>query len=119
MDEGRLLKALVDDYPKMIVVSIAFERSSGKEALKRIANFKADMGLPWDVLLGGKANKGDADSAHSFIGGIKSFPTTEFIPIEGELVVHSGFNGPATGGSYEEEVRFFKTTIESFIQESH
>ena len=119
MDEARLLKALTDDYPKMIVVSMAFERSSGKEALNRIANFKADMGLPWDMLLGGRANKGVADSVLSFIGGIKSFPTTVFIPIEGELIVHSGFSGPATGDSYEEEVRFFKATIESFIQENH
>jgi len=119
MDEGRLLKTLTDDYPEMIVVSMAFERSSGKRALRRVANFKADMELPWDMLLGGVANKGVADSVLSFIGGIKSFPTTVFIPIEGELVVHSGFSGPATGDSYEEEVRFFKTTIESFIQKNH
>ena len=51
-------------------------------------------------------------------GGVKSFPTTAFIPIEGDPVIHSGFSGPATGDSYEEEVVFFRNTIESLIRES-
>ena len=119
MDECRLLKRLEEDYPEMVVVSIAFERSVGERALKRIADFKNDIGISWDVLLGGRANEGAADSALSFMGGIKSFPTTAFIPVVGDPVIHSGFSGPATGDSYEEEVRFFKTTIESFIQENH
>jgi hypothetical protein len=33
-------------------------------------------------------------------------------------VIHSGFSGPATGESYEEEIVFFRSTIESLIQES-
>ena len=118
MDESRLLRELCEDYPEMVVVSVAFERSVGDVALKRIADFKAELQLPWDVLLGGVANKKIADSTLSFMGGIKSFPTTAFIPIEGDLVVHSGFSGPATGGSYEEEVVFFRNTIASLIRES-
>ena len=118
MDESRLLRELSEDYPEMVVVSVAFERSVGDVALKRIADFKAELQLPWDVLLGGVANKKIADSTLSFMGGIKSFPTTAFIPIEGDLVVHSGFSGPATGESYEEEVVFFRNTIASLIRES-
>jgi thiol-disulfide isomerase/thioredoxin len=118
MDECRLLKSLKEDYPEMVVVSMAFERSLGERALKRIADFKTDIGISWDVLLGGRANKGVADSTLSFMGGIKSFPTTAFIPIVGDLVIHSGFSGPATGESYEEEVAFFKKTIESLTQGS-
>ena len=118
MDEARLLKELCEDYPEMVVVSMAFERSVGEEALERIADFKEEMKLPWEVLLGGIANKRIADSTLSFMGGVKSFPTTAFIPIEGDPVIHSGFSGPATGGSYEEEVVFFRNTIESLIRES-
>jgi len=99
-------------------VSVAFERSVGDGALKRIADFKEELQLPWEVLLGGVANKKTADSTLSFMGGVKSFPTTAFIPIEGDLVVHSGFSGPATGESYEEEVMFFRNTIASLIRES-
>jgi len=118
MDEARLLTELCEDYPEMIVVSMAFERSVGEEALERIADFKEEMRLPWEVLLGGTANKRIADSTLSFMGGVKSFPTTAFIPVEGDPVIHSGFSGPATGGSYEEEVVFFRNTIESLIRES-
>ena len=118
MDESRLLRDLCEDYPEMDVVSVAFERFVGEGALVRIADFKREMELPWSVLLGGVANKRIADSTLSFIGGIKSFPTTAFIPLEGELIVHSGFSGPATGESYEEEVVFFRNTIESLIQKS-
>ena len=118
MDESRLLRDLYEDYPEMVVVSVAFERFVGERALVRIADFKREMELPWSVLLGGVANKRIADSTLSFIGGIKSFPTTAFIPLEGELIVHSGFSGPATGESYEEEVVFFRNTIESLIQKS-
>ena len=118
MDEARLLTELCEDYPEMIVVSMAFERSVGEEALERIADFKEEMRLPWEVLLGGIANKRIADSTLSFMGGVKSFPTTAFIPVEGDPVIHSGFSGPATGESYEEEVVFFRNTIESLIRES-
>ncbi len=118
MDEARLLTELCEDYPEMIVVSMAFERSVGEEALERVADFKEEMRLPWEVLLGGIANKRIADSTLSFMGGVKSFPTTAFIPVEGDPVIHSGFSGPATGGSYEEEVVFFRNTIESLIRES-
>lgn len=118
MDEARLLRDLCEDYPEMIVVSMAFERSVGEDALERIADFKEEMRLPWEVLLGGIANKRIADSTLSFMGGVKSFPTTAFIPIEGDLVIHSGFSGPATGESYEEEIVFFRSTIESLIRES-
>ena len=119
VDEARLLKDLSCEYPEMLVVSIAFERSMGGEALRRIESFKADMGLPWGVLLGGRASKRVADSTLSFMGGIKSFPTTAFIPIKGDPVIHSGFSGPATGEAYKEEVLFFRNTIESLIRESH
>jgi thiol-disulfide isomerase/thioredoxin len=118
MDEARLLKELCEDYPEMIVVSMAFERSVGEDAIERIADFKEEMKLPWEVLLGGIANKRIADSTLSFMGGVKSFPTTAFIPFEGDPVIHSGFSGPATGESYEEEVLFFRNTIESLIRES-
>jgi thiol-disulfide isomerase/thioredoxin len=118
MDEARLLMDLCEDYPEMIVVSMAFERSVGEEALERIADFIEEMKLPWEVLLGGIANKRIADSTLSFMGGVKSFPTTAFIPVEGDPVIHSGFSGPATGESYEEEVVFFRSTIESLIRES-
>ncbi len=117
MDEVRLLKELSLDYPEMLVVSMSFERFKGNEALRRIADFKESLGVSWEVLHGGAASKGEADSCLAFFGGVKSFPTTAFIPLEGDPIIHSGFSGPATGGAYEEEVVFFRETVEAFLND--
>jgi len=117
MDEARLLKELSLDYPEMLVVSMSFERSKGDGALRRIVEFKESLGISWEILHGGAASKGGADSSLAFFGGVKSFPTTAFIPLEGDPIVHSGFSGPATGGAYEEEVAFFRETIEAFLND--
>jgi len=116
MDEARLLKELALDYPEMLVVSMSFERSRGREALRRVAGFKESMEIPWEILHGGNASKDEADSCLAFFGGIKSFPTTAFIPLEGDPIVHSGFSGPATGDAYEAEEAFFRETIEGFLR---
>jgi hypothetical protein len=75
------------------------------------------LGVSWEVLHGGAASKGEADSCLAFFGGVKSFPTTAFIPLEGDPIIHSGFSGPATGGAYEEEVVFFRETVEAFLND--
>ncbi|MDA9835771.1 thioredoxin family protein, partial [Flavobacteriales bacterium] len=69
MDEVRLLKELSLDYPEMLVVSMSFERFKGNEALRRIADFKESLGVSWEVLHGGAASKGEADSCLAFFGG--------------------------------------------------
>ena len=63
---------------------------------------------------GGTASKALADSVLPFLGGVKSFPTTAFIPLEGQIKVHTGFSGPATK-EYDNEVDFYTSTIESFL----
>ena len=79
-----------------------------------MTQFKADLGLDWEVYYGGTASKALADSVLPFLGGVKSFPTTAFIPLEGQIKVHTGFSGPATN-EYDKEVEFYTSTIESFL----
>ena len=43
---------------------------------------------------------------------VHSFPTTLFWETNGQPVVHTGFNGPATGKGYEEERAFFEAQLE-------
>lgn len=106
MDEVRLLSALPMDHADQF--SVAFERpDSAAEAYKRLDAFRSEMGVDWDVILGGKANKQVAADAFPFLDRIVSFPTTLFIQDDGTVHVHSGFNGPATGEAYEEEVAAF------------
>ena len=107
MDEVRLLAALPMEHADQL--SMAFERpDSAAEAYERLNHFRAEMGVDWDVVLGGKASKQVAANAFPFLDRIISFPTTLFIQHDGTVHVHSGFNGPATGAAYEEEVAAFK-----------
>lgn len=112
-DEVNLLSTLREENPDVEFVSLAFERRDLDHSLSRIATFKKEMGVDWPVLYGGKASKSVADSAVPFLGGVKSFPTTAFISSSGEITVHTGFNGPATGRLHEEEIKFFKEAIKS------
>ena len=116
-DEVRLLKEVSNKYPEVMFVSVAFERLDAVKALERLVQFKTDLGLDWEVYYGGKANKALADSVLPFLGGVKSFPTTAFIPLEGQIKVHTGFSGPATK-EYENEVDFYTSIIESFLDPS-
>lgn len=106
MDEVRLLTAL--DNSKAELLSVAFERpKSAEQAYERIHSFHDEMGISWDVLWGGGADKQVAADAFPFLDQVISFPTTLFIQSDGTVHVHSGFNGPATGKRYlEEQVAF-------------
>lgn len=111
MDEARLLRELAPQYPEVQFLSLAFERSTGQEALLRLEAFRQEMMLPWDVWLGGRASKSEAAKALSAIDTIHSFPTTVFWPLEGAPAVHNGFNGPATGEGYSVEQAFFRDQL--------
>lgn len=112
-DEVQLLKTLYKNNTDVIFVSMAFERKELAHSLRRISAYKEELGISWEVLYGGKASKSVAEEVMPFLGGVKSFPTTAFISTQGDIIVHSGFNGPATGPLYEEEIKFFEETIES------
>lgn len=107
MDEVRLLTDM--QGPSVELLSIAFERSTSvAQAYQRIHSFKSEMGVGWDVLWGGEANKQTAADAFPFLDEVISFPTTLFIQSDGTVHVHSGFNGPATGKRYLEEQAAFE-----------
>ncbi|MBO75098.1 MAG: hypothetical protein CMD33_07490 [Flavobacteriales bacterium] len=107
MDEVRLLTSL--DMENVNQLSVAFERpDSVALAYARLKTFQAEMGMDWDVVLGGKANKKVAAAAFPFLDRVISFPTTLFIQHDGTVHIHSGFNGPATGAPYKEERAAFQ-----------
>ena len=108
MDEVRLLKEIVQPNGNQML-SVAFERpDSPLNAYERIQSFQSEMQMDWVIYLGGKANKQVAADAFPFLDQVISFPTTLFVHRDGTVYVHSGFNGPATGALYEQEVAVFK-----------
>jgi thiol-disulfide isomerase/thioredoxin len=114
MDEVRLLTALPMEHVDQL--SVAFERpDSAAEAYERLEAFRSEMGMDWDVVLGGKASKQVAADAFPFLDRIISFPTTLFIQHDGTVHVHSGFNGPATGAAYQKEIAAFQRYSEPVI----
>lgn len=114
MDEVRLLTDLPIEHADQL--SVAFERpDSAAEAYERLDAFRSEMGMNWDVVLGGKASKKVAADAFPFLDRIISFPTTLFIQHDGTVHVHSGFNGPATGAAYQEEIAAFQRYSEPAI----
>lgn len=114
MDEVRLLAALPMEHADQL--SVAFERpDSAAKAYERLDAFRSEMGMDWDVVLGGKASKQVAADAFPFLDQIISFPTTLFIQHDGTVHVHSGFNGPATGAAYQEEITTFQRYSEPVI----
>lgn len=110
-DEIQLLKTLYKNNPDVVFLSMAFERKDLEHSLRRIVSYKEELEVGWEVLYGGKASKSAANEAMPFLGGVRSFPTTAFVSAQGDIIVHTGFNGPATGPLYEEEKRFFEKAV--------
>jgi thiol-disulfide isomerase/thioredoxin len=112
MDEARLMVSLAKSFPDVQFLTLGYERTADSTALSRLVQFKQEMGMDWPVLLGGRASKTAAALSIPALDSIHSFPTTVFWPLEGEPVVHKGFNGPATGEGYTLETAFFRSQLE-------
>ena len=111
MDEARLLAELAPSHPDVQFVSLAFERSTDASILPRLGQFQEELQLSWDVLLGGKASKRIAAECLAVVDTVHSFPTTVFWVPGSPPVIHTGFNGPATGEGYVVERAFFQNQL--------
>lgn len=112
MDEVRLLESL--KTPSARFISLAFERdTTARLAYKRLDGFASELQMDWNVYWGGKASKQVAAKAFPFLDRVISFPTTLFIR-GNQVVVHSGFNGPATGSYYTSERQHFVDQLSGF-----
>ena len=111
MDEARLLAELAPRHPDVQFVSLAFERTTDAGILPRLAQFQDALQLSWEVLLGGRASKRIAAECLGVVDTVHSFPTTVFWVPGSDPVIHTGFNGPATGEGYVVERAFFESQL--------
>ena len=112
MDEVRLLHELYN--PQARFLSVAFERDTNPfSSYERLDAFADELHLDWELFLGGKASKKSAANAFPFLDKVISFPTTLFIR-GNDVMVHSGFNGPATGERYTMEKKRFQDQLNNF-----
>ncbi|MBK8955594.1 MAG: TlpA family protein disulfide reductase [Saprospiraceae bacterium] len=100
LDEAVFFKEYFREHPneQVVVVGLSFERHQEREkAMKRISDFKSKLQLPYDIALGGRANRDSAAAAIPQISGVMAFPTMIVVDKDNRIVkVHTGFDGPAT-----------------------
>ncbi len=116
MDESLLLQQFLQDYEQqgLKVYAFAYERYEDKtRSWNAIKKAKKDMSLDYPIFLAGRASKAEASEDFSFLEGVYSFPTSIFLEKNGKILsVHSGFNGPATGFAYKQQISDFQEIIE-------
>jgi peroxiredoxin len=88
------------------VISLAFEKSDNKQTnIKSLERLRDHFGVPYEILIAGKASKKEAAQKLPMLNHVLSFPTSIFIGRNGEVrKVHTGFSGPGTGEYYQEFV---------------
>ncbi|HMX89528.1 MAG: TlpA family protein disulfide reductase [Saprospiraceae bacterium] len=99
-DESEFLRDFIKDNPDedLSFLAVAFERGHNRErSLARLAEYKRAMKIPYEVVLGGTANRDTASALFPQIDGIKAYPTMLFVDRFNHIIhVHTGFDGPAT-----------------------
>lgn len=117
LDESRMLNELYAKYHKdgLEVISISFERyPDPRSCIKAIRHFKEQLGIEYDMLYAGTANKDTVVQRLPFISQLKSYPTTLLIGRDGSVRrIFTGIYGPGTGARY---IRF-KDRMENSIVE--
>ena len=85
------------------IVASTYEPNYSKSyGLQRVNDYRKDLGVPYEVYLGGKLSKADAAFTFPFMDKLNAFPTLVILDKNGfARYVHSYFNGPATGEYYE------------------
>lgn len=103
------------------IVALAFEYVKTEEkAFNNIKRLKDGIGITYPILLAqyGSTSKVKAQEKLPMLNHVLSYPTTIFIDKKGVVrKIHTGFNGPATGGKYIEFKEDFNTFINLLLTE--
>lgn len=117
-DEQMFLKEYVAQHPSaaqdIAVVSIAFERHKDTaQANAHLLEYKRKMGIPFEIVYGGKADKTEAGKVFPALSEVLAFPTMIVVDKQNQVrLIHTGFDGPATS-KYETFKKDFTSLMES------
>ncbi len=121
MDETRYFVDLYKQYEKegLEIIGLDFEIQTDFEYFKkRIARFRNDLNVPYELVLAGPANKKLAAEALPMLNKVISFPTAIFIDRKGNVrEIHTGFSGPGTGDEYEHYKKETENLLIKLLQE--
>jgi len=120
-DEAQMMRKLyAEGYSEseLQIVGLAFEYSGVFERdAQMVSQYKDRFNIPWPLLIAGTSDKAQAAEQLSFLDQIISYPTSIFINRNHIIeAIHVGFNGPATGSAYYNEIQRYKQHINAIIQ---
>lgn len=120
-DEQVFLKQFLKEHPDLAerikIVGVSFERHDTPEkANTQLIQYQKALGIPFDLVYGGKADKTAAAAAFPALEKVVAFPTMMILNKQGKLVkVHTGFDGPATS-KYADFKEKFTALITQLVQ---
>ncbi|MCC6283532.1 MAG: TlpA family protein disulfide reductase [Saprospiraceae bacterium] len=92
------LKENPDVAQEMAVVGFAFERNKEvAQSNAHLSAYKKKMGIPFEIVYAGKADKASAAQFFPALDHVMAFPTMIVIDKQNQVrQIHTGFDGPAT-----------------------
>lgn len=119
-DETNMLREIyAEEYSDtdLEVVGLAYEFTGDFESdAKMVGRYKTRFNIPWTLLVAGVNDKNQAAETLPFLDTIVSYPTSIFVDRNHKInAIHVGFNGPATGSTYFQEIQRFKNHINQII----
>ncbi|MCC7244597.1 MAG: TlpA family protein disulfide reductase [Saprospiraceae bacterium] len=114
-DEQVFLKEFLAQHPdlatQMAITGFSFERhADAAQANAHLRNYKQKMGIPFDIVYAGKADRAEAANFFPVLDKVTAFPTMLILDKQNRVVkVHTGFDGPATSKYADFKADFEKT----------
>ena len=117
-DEQMFLRDYLKENPDaakdLAIVAFSFERHKDPtQANAHLLEYKKKLGIPFDIVYGGKADKAEAGKLFPALDKVLAFPTMIILDKENRVrQIHTGFDGPATSkyGAFKQE---FSALIDS------
>ncbi|EDM43519.1 Redoxin domain protein [unidentified eubacterium SCB49] len=123
LDETKFYTKYYNDNKKKNIefVALAFEYAPTKDkAIASINRLKKRIEVPYPILLAqhGSVSKKLAQEKLPMLNHVLSYPTTIIIDKKKQVrKIHTGFNGPATGGAYTTFVEEFDSFVGKLLLE--
>lgn len=104
--------------PKIAVTAFSFERNkTSEQANLQLRRYKQKMGIPFDMVFAGKADKAEAAKIFPALSQVMAFPTMLVLDKQNKVrFIHTGFDGPATS-KYAEFKKTFSEQITDLTKE--
>ncbi|MCH7410050.1 TlpA family protein disulfide reductase [Belliella sp. DSM 111904] len=101
------------------IVGLAFESKPDFDyASKRVKNAAEKLGVKYPFLIAGESNKAKAAEALPALSSVVAFPTLIYLDRQGKVRhIHTGFNGPGTGGMYDRWIEEHEELVNELLGE--